>query len=313
MESRINPPLEEPERPKRNNAWIYIAIIILLLATNIYLFLQKKSNTRDNLLISEQLQQTTSEKEVLQNEYDAALARLDQLTSQNAALKNHVDSQSSELQHIKDHIRNILSKSNVTQTELKEARVLIGSLNKKISDYAQQIADLKQQNSTLTEQRDSVTTANTGLKQANEGLQKKVAVAKILHASNIRLLPIILRKGGRKESYTEKARKVDLLRIIFDVDENLLAESGTKEFDIRIISPEGTLLSNTALGSGSFIDSKGKTQYYSLSKTVQLTSGMPLQDIDVDWRQAASYEKGSYIVEIYYEGHLIGQGTTTLR
>src|SRR5690606_1245568 len=102
-------------------------------------------------------------------------------------------------------------------------------------------------------------------------------------------------------------------RILFDIDENMLAESGAKEFDIRIVNPDGTLLSNAALGSGSFIDNNGKTQYYSLSKTVNITSGMPLHNIDVDWRQASSYKKGAYLVEIYYEGYLMGQGTTTLQ
>lgn len=306
MESRINPPTEGFDKPRKNNTWIYLSIIVLLLATNIYLFLQRKNESQDQLVIKEQLQNTTSEKEILQNEYNAALARLDELTSNNAALKRKITSQNSELQHIQDRIKTILSKSNATQTELKEARSLIESLNNRISGYEEQIAKLKQQNSTLVIQRDSVVSQNDSLKQ-------KVNVAKILHASNIRLRAIFLRKGGRKESFTEKAKKVDLLRILFDIDENLLAESGNKEFDIRIVNPDGTLLSNAALGSGSFIDNRGKTQYYSLSKTIALTSGMPLKDIDVDWRQASSYEKGSYLVEIYYEGHLIGQGTTTLR
>lgn len=306
MESRINPPTEGFDKSKKNNTWIYISIIVLLLATNIYLFLQRKNDRQETLVISEQLQNTTSEKEILQNEYNAALARLDDLTSNNTALKKKLASQNSEMQHIKDRIQVILSKSNATQTELKEARGLITSLNNRIAGYEEQIAHLKKQNTTLVIQRDSVVSKN-------DSLTKKVNIAKILHASNIRLKAIFLRKGGRKESFTDKAKRVDLLRIIFDIDENLLAESGTKEFDIRIVNPDGILLSNAALGSGSFIDNKGKTQYYSLSKTVELTSGMPLNDIDVDWKQASSYEKGSYLVEIYYEGNLIGQGTTTLR
>lgn len=306
MESRINPPTDGFDKPKRNNAWIYISIIVLLLGTNIYLFLQRKNDQKEQQTTIIQLQTTTSEKEALQGEYNAALARLDELTSTNAALRKKITGQNSELQHIKDRINTILSKANATQTELKEAKSLIQSLNSRITGYEQQIAKLKKQNSTLIVQRDSVVSKN-------DSLQKKVNIAKILHASNIRLKAIILRKGGRKESFTEKAKKVDLLRILFDIDENMLAESGTKEFDIRIVNPDGTLLSNAALGSGSFIDSKGKTQYYSLSKSIELNSGMPVKDIDADWKQASSYEKGSYIVEIYYSGHLIGQGTTTLR
>lgn len=306
MESRINPPTENFDKPKRKNTWIYVGIIALLLATNIYLFLQKKNERQEKLVVTEQLQQSTSEKEVLQNEYNAALARLDDLTSQNANLKKKLSSRDSDIQHTKDRIKAILANANATQTELKEARSLIKGLNQKIDDYEIQIAALKKQNQTLTGERDSVVVKN-------DSLQKRIDVAKRLHASNIQLIPINLRRGGRKEITTEKARKVDLLRVSFDIDENLLAEDGSKEFDIRIVNPDGILLSNAALGSGSFIDTKGKTQYYSVSKVVNLTSGMPLQGIDVDWRQAASYEKGAYIVEVYSEGQLIGQGTASLR
>lgn len=306
MESRINPPTDEFDKPKKNNTWIYIAIIALLLATNIYLFLQKKSNHEIELAAKEEVQKVTSEKDILQNEYNAALARLDNLTSQNATLRKKVSAQNSELQHIKERINAILAKSDATKTELKEAKSLIQGLNQRISGYERQITTLTKEKAELVVQRDSIASQNDSLKE-------KVNVAKILHASNIRLQPIFLRKGGRKESFTERAKKVDLLRVLFDIDENMLAESGAKEFDIRIVNPDGTLLSNAALGSGSFIDSKGKTQYYSLSKTVHIVSGMPLRNIDVDWRQASSYEKGAYLVEIYYEGYLIGQGTTTLR
>ncbi|HET8572992.1 MAG TPA: hypothetical protein VFL76_03890 [Edaphocola sp.] len=306
MESRINPPTENFDKPKRKNTWIYVGIIALLLATNIYLFLQKKNERQEKLVVTEQLQQSTSEKEVLQNEYNAALARLDDLTSQNANLKKKLNGKDSDIQHIKDRIKAILANADATKTELKEARSLIKGLNQKIDDYEVQIAALKKQNATLSGERDSVVVKN-------DSLQKRIDVAKRLHASNIQLIPINLRRGGRKETTTERARKVDLLRVSFDIDENMLAEDGAKELDIRIVNPDGILLSNAALGSGSFIDTKGKTQYYSVSKVVNLSSGVPLKGIDVDWRQAASYDKGAYIVEIYSEGQLIGQGTASLR
>jgi len=306
MESRINPPAENLDKPKRKNTWIYIGIIALLLATNIYLFLQKKNEHQEKLAVSEELQQSTSEREVLQNEYNAALARLDNLTSENANLKNKLNSRNSDIQHIKDRIKAILADAHASQTQLKEARSLIKGLNLKIDDYEAQIAVLKKQNTTLTGERDSVIVKN-------DSLQQRIDIAKRLHASNIQIIPINLRRGGRKETTTGKARKVDLLRVSFDIDENLLAEDGTKEFDIRIVNPDGMLLSNAALGSGSFIDAKGKTQYYSVSKVLNLSSGVPLKGIDVDWRQAASYEKGAYIVEIYSEGQLIGQGTANLK
>ena len=306
MESQINPPAEEANRPRRNNTWIYIIIIILLLCTNIYLFLQKKETTRQNVIVTGQLQQTNTEKEALQKEYDASLARLDDLTSKNARLDQELKSQNSEIAKTKARIQAILTKTNATKAELKEAHQLISSLNLKISDYEKQITELKQQNADLTTQRDSVVTTNNTL-------QQKVNLAKVLHASNIRLKPLELRHHGKKEKETERAKRVDLIRIIFDIDENRISDSGPKELDIRIINPAGDLLSNAALGSGSFTAENGETKYYSLSKVVDLQTGIPVNDVYVDWRQSATYEKGAYTVEIYHEGYLIGKGSVLLR
>lgn len=306
MESPNQPQEDEISRPKRNNTWIYFIIIILLLGTNVYLFFQRRDATRQNVIIREQLHQTGSEKETLQKEYEASLARLDELTTQNAKLNKDLQSSNSEIGKTKARIQAILSKEHATETELKEARGLIKSLNLKITDYETQIAVLKKQNTDLSVQRDSVVSTNSQL-------QQKVNLAKVLHASNIRIKPINLRHGGRKEQETERAKRADLLRIIFDIDENKITDSGLKELQIRIVNPQGELLSNAALGSGSFRTSDGGIIYFSLSKNIQLQTGVPVKDIDVDWSQGASYEKGAYNVEIYHEGYLIGKSSVSLR
>lgn len=301
-----NPGTEITPRPKRSNTWIYAVIIALLLGTNVYLFLQKDKNQQKLLETKQQLQQVDTSLASLQGEYNASLARLDDLTGKNAQLDKQLKEKDSELSKTKARIQEILSKNNATQKEIAEARTLIRSLNTRITDYEQQIAQLKQQNSDLTVQRDSVA-------GSNQTLQQKVDLAKVLHASNIRMKGIKLTHGGRKEKETEKARRVDLLRITFDIDENRIAESGNKELDICITNPGGELLSNAALGSGSFKTADGQSRYYSVSKSVMLQTEQPVKDVNVDWQQSSEYMKGAYNVEIYHQGYLIGKGTVSLR
>jgi predicted nuclease with TOPRIM domain len=297
---------EQPGRPKRNNTWIYAVIIALLLGTNVYLFLQKNNVTKEKSVITQELKQVETSKETLQNEYNASLARLDDLTGKNAQLDNQLKAKNSELAKTKARIQEILAKSNATEKEIAEARGLVKKLNVRISDYEKQITVLKEQNTQLTVERDSVVTTNSNL-------QEKVNLAKVLHASNIRMMAIDLRKGGRKEKETTKAKRVDLLRITFDIDENRIAESGAKDLKICIINPNGELLSNAALGSGSFKTAQGPAKYFSVSKSVSLQVDQPVKDINVDWQQSAEYEKGAYSVEVYHEGYLIGKGAVNLR
>lgn len=306
MEDAARTPNTEPTRNRRSNTWIYAVIIALLLCTNVYLFLQKDKNQQKLLQTKQQLQRSDTSLSNLQTEYNASLARLDELTGKNAQLDKLLKEKDSELTKTKARIQEILSKNNATAREIAEAKNLIGKLNRRITDYEEQIASLKKENQALTLQRDSVAVTNNDL-------QQKVDLAKVLHASNIRLKGIKLTNGGRKEKETEKAKRVDLLRITFDIDENRIAESGSKELNICIINPEGELLSNAALGSGSFKTAEGLSKYYSVSKNVMLPVQQPVNDITVDWQQSAEYNKGSYTVEIYHHGYLIGKGTVNLR
>jgi hypothetical protein len=306
MEDAPSTPIQEPSQRRRNNTWIYAVIIALLLGTNVYLFLQKDKNQQKLLETKQLLQQADTSIATLQDDYNASLARLDDLTGKNAQLDKLLKQKDSELSKTKARIQEILAKNNATQKEIAEARGLINKLNSRIGGYEHQIAQLKQQNVALTVERDSVVVTNTDL-------QQKVDLAKVLHASNIRLKGINLTNGGRKEKETEKAKRMDLLRIIFDIDENRIAESGSKELNICIINPNGELLSNAALGSGSFKTSDGQSKYYSVSKSVALQTEQPVKDVNVDWQQSAQYSKGIYTVEIYHQGYLIGKGSVNLR
>jgi hypothetical protein len=306
MDNQTEEPDQNIRSRKISNTWIYIIIIALLLGTNIFLFLQRRQSVQQQGEITTRLDQVLSEKATLQKEYDASLARLDDLTGKNAELEARLKGRNSDITKAKSRIQTILANEHPTETQLQEARGLIKSLNVKIKEYEEQIVVLKKENRTLKTERDSTLTDNSKL-------QEKVNLAKILHASNIRLQPIDLRRHGRKQNETTKAKRVDLLRIIFDIDENRVAESGEKTLNIRIVNPDGDLLSNAALGSGSFTTAEGETKNYSVSKTLILKTGVPVKDIDVDWRQSADYEKGAYTVEIYHEGYLIGKASVSLR
>jgi len=306
MEDAVSTPMTEPSRPRRNNTWIYAVIILLLLGTNVYLFLSRDKSQQKVLEADVKLQQADTSLARLQDEYNASLVRLDDLTGKNAQLDKLLKQKDSELSKTKARIQEILNKNHATEQEVAEARRLIAKLNSRIQTYEQQIKQLKQENVALKVERDSVVVTNTDL-------QQKVNLAKVLHASNIRLKGIKLTNGGRKEKETEKAKRMDLLRIVFDIDENRIAESGRKELNICIINPNGELLSNAALGSGSFKTADGQSRYYSVSKSVALQTEQPLQDVNVDWQQSAEYFKGVYTVEIYHQGYLIGKGSVSLR
>ncbi len=110
------PPIKSTDKPKRNNTWIYLAIILLLLTTNIILFTGKKDSDEQLAQTEEKHESQTLENVNLQVQYGAALKKLDELTGKNAALDRIIKDQDSELAHIKSRIEAIINNKNVTCT-----------------------------------------------------------------------------------------------------------------------------------------------------------------------------------------------------
>lgn len=304
----------ESTRKTNKNRMIILWIVIgVLLAGNIYFFAGRRNADQKLEEATSRLDTVVADRDNIQGEYDAALARLDLLVGKNAQLDSLVASKDSEIGRLRSQIQGIISNSRSTASDYARARQLIAELNSRVKTYEERIAELESDNTRLNkynevliQERDSTVTTNIALSQ-------KVRLGAVLHASNIRMTPIELKRGGRKEKETSKARKVDIFRITFDIDENRIAEDGEKEVLIRILDPENNLLSNAAYGSGVSSTFDGKNLNYTLAKTVSLKQGEPVRNIVADWNQDSDYKRGDYIIEIYNQGYKIGEGRIHLK
>jgi predicted nucleic acid-binding Zn-ribbon protein len=305
------PPAGQPKR--RSNNWIYATIIALLLATNIYLFLNRREMQSQNTELAVGKASADSSYAAVNTEYQAALARLDLLVSENEQMDSLINGQNSEVSQLRSRIEELLNKERRTADDYSKAQRLVKQLNARVSTYEKRIADLEGQNKTLSEQAAIIAEERDEVLEQKAGLEEKVKLGSVLHASNIRMVPIDLRRSGRKEKETTRARRVDILRILFDIDENRIATAGSKDLYLRITAPGGSLVSNPGVGSGATTAATGERIDYTLQKPINLRQGERVSDVSVDWKQDGDYEKGTYAIEIYNEGYKIGGGSVTLR
>jgi hypothetical protein len=130
---------------------------------------------------------------------------------------------------------------------------------------------LVQQKAVVTRERDlarkDYDSATVVIKEKDDILQ----VGSTLYASNFNITGIHEKSSG-KEKATSTAKKVDKLRISFDLNENMIAQSGNKEIFISITAPDGTPVAVEALGSGTFSTRDGQQKFYT-------------QKLDVDYTQ----------------------------
>ena len=135
-----------PSQTNLKTKWIYLSIIALLIISNVVLYLRSKelssTTTQQALLIIS----TDSTKQQVENEYNAALARLDNLISDNKQLDSVVNNKNSELEHLKKEIKKIVGNKNATKEQLAKALEMIKNFNAEIRIYEDQIASLKKEN-----------------------------------------------------------------------------------------------------------------------------------------------------------------------
>lgn len=298
------------QEPKKDYTKIYWAVIAILLISNIYFIFSKEKVKDQRDTVQAEFDFADSSRNAVEADYNAALVRLDELVSQNSAMEGMLGDKDGEIAKLRGQIDAIIKNKNATAAELGKAKRLINQLNGRVQTYEQRIAALESDNERLGVEREILKEERDALDAEREQLAK---LGSILHVSNIRMIPIDIKRGGKKITATERAKKVDVLRILFDIDENRIRETSVTEFYLRITGPSGTVLSNAAYGSGVTTLDDGQSINYTLSKLIEVEHHTQVKDVVVDWNQDSDYQTGDYRIEIYQGGFKVGAGNVSLR
>ena len=307
-------------QPKKSDwrTFLSIGLVIALLGTWGYI-IWDKSKTKEMIQQKDtQYASVITEKDTLQSLLDEATMRYDLLKTTNAKKDSTITSKDREIAEKKARIQSLLSKQNATKAELAEAKRLIASLNTDIEGYKQQIEVLKGQNQQLTVEKEAVTqekiAVEKNLESANSTIKEReqtIDVGSTLHASNFNILGVNEKKSG-KEKETTTAKKVDKLRITFDLDENRIATSGSKDLYVSITAPDGKPVAVEALGSGKFTTRDGQEKFFTHKVVINYTQGEK-QTVSFDWKQNTNFATGAYKIEVFHNGFKIGEGVRTFK
>lgn len=135
--------------------------------------------------------------------------------------------------------------------------------------------------------------------------KKTVRDEKSIYVSTTSIDAMQSKKGKYIE--TDKAKKIHALRVIFRIKENYLASRGAKDAFIVIRSPKGKVISE----KGVFTLVNGKEQAYTDDTTVYFNSQSIKVVMFID-KIIHKFTKGTYTLDVYIEGHLVGSDTLSL-
>ncbi len=296
---------------------IYVVIIALLLLINGgggYLLWKENKGKKDEIAQKEVLQKQFTEKTL---QLDSLSLELDQFKGKNAELDSIIVAQQNQIEEQKKKIQAVLGSAGMNKKKLEEANKLIAEYQATIADMQTKIAELTKQNEQLSSQNQQLSTdlsaekATTAqLTETNTVLSKKVELGSLLQLRNMEVLAI-RKKANGKEVDVNRVKQAESLKISFETGDNKVLENGPLSLYIRVLNPKGETISVADQGSGTLkLTESGEVVQFSKKADFDWTQSN--KKIVVYWSQNIQ-DAGTYKVEVYQTGYLVGKGEVALK
>ncbi|MBK7805627.1 MAG: hypothetical protein WAT37_11475 [Saprospiraceae bacterium] len=313
---------------KQNFTAIAITVIIALLGLNAYQWYVNSKLSGANQVQETEMMELQKVQAELDQDYQAALESLEEMRGDNAQLNALIDSQKGELKTQKDKINNLIW----TKKELDKAKTELKSLNANVAKYLADIQQLREENKILSDNnsqltlrveeeikaKDEVIQAKNALSEEKENLSKsnaalgtKVDMANAIKINFMEVKGYEIKDDGKLKEKS-KAKDVEMLRVCFLTETNMVTGSGQKKFFIRIINPQGETIAIEDSGSGVLTNKLDNSQVrYTTSG--EITYKNEDTNACIDWTLSEKLMKGDYKIEMFNNGFLVGKGQFKLK
>lgn len=293
------------ENQKNNsNLKAIIAILaVLLVGSLVYIF----KMTSDAKALQTELTTTKTDKASVMKDLEELKATYDAAIAENTSMSDELIAEREKVVNLMKE----LEKSKGDAASMAKYKKQFFALESKMKALVAENDQLKKDNQVLTTQRDSTVMVlgeaqkyNEVLVGQNEELTKTVEKASKLNITNLQTAAYKLRSSG-KQVATEKARKADVLKISFVINQNEVAKPGERTYYVQIIDSKNNVLGEKkteAFGDKSLTYSFLTTINYE-NKPVTVTQDVP----------GENFEKGTYFVNVFDKAELVSKSSFTLK
>lgn len=316
--------MESNQQNKGTFAWVGLVIMTLAAGAFGFMYFDQKDQTETKEVA---IVEKAKELAFTQTKLDSVSRNLDAKIAETQQLGGNIE----ELMKVKARLET--DKANLK----KNNRFEIAKYTAKIKEYEQfltekdvELVKLREENGVLTATNQTLSTENTGLKTEKEALtqvkqqltdsvmtyssqnrelSEKVAIGAALKAENIRVLAVTP-KGKVKNDDSYRAKRVDKIKLQFNLPSNPLTQPDEKEIYVRVLDPDGAVISDEAMGSGKF-NWKGQEMMFTTKDRVAYQNTN--QTVEMIYDNAQKFRPGKYSVEVYAEGFRIGSSNFTIK
>lgn len=286
-----------------------IVITILLLGFCGFLVWQ-------NLELQKQIETGQIEYVEVSNDRDQVKSELEDMLAQYEDMKTSNEGLNSELEEQKAQIEKLLKEAKGKNWSIYKLRKETETLRRIMKGYVVQIDSLNQANGILKAENTAVKgelntekTKTQNLTEKNEDLTDLVTVASHLKTSGLKSYGVKV-KNNNTGKETDRAKKIDKIRTSFTILQNKITVAGKKWVYVRILTPDGKVLSEKTDDSNKF-DFNGVRGLYSSKKQINYQNQQTT--LTIDWKKTEEFPVGEYNVEVYADGVDIGKTKFTLK
>ena len=274
---------------------VIIILAVILVALSALYFRIHRQQQAEYVLLEE-------DRNKIQNDLDSLIVSFDDLKIQNDSIAANLDEANKLMEQLKNERRLNYAKIRAYEKE-------VGTLRTVMQGYIRQIDSLNTLNKRLANENVSykkqISTAQLRAEMAEERaeeLNNKVRVGAVIRARDIRLSAL-----NSRSNPVSRIKNASRLRVDFVLSANELATPGNKAIYVRITSPDGYVLTTEQMPTFEF---EGERLSYSAMREVDYQN----QDLEVGiYFNSTGFAAGTYSVELYCEGRLIGQTQVVMK
>ena len=284
----------------------FIAVSAVLLIAAIILGVMLMDSRKQNVEMQELF---ALEKEELENEYSSFATQYDELQIRitNDSLQDKLEQEKLKTQQLLEELRQTKATDAAEITrlkkELKTVRAVLKSYVVQIDSLNRLNEELQKENKRVKARYSEASRKIDKIEEEKENLTKKVSLASQLDAIGISFTP--LKKNGKEAKKIKDAKKI---AIGFTIAKNITTETGEKTIYVRILKPDEDVLAKNA---GDLFTYENKELKYSIKKYIEYNGEE--QQVNVYWDIEEFLQAGTYKVQIFADGNMIGSGSFNIK
>ncbi|MDB5284845.1 MAG: hypothetical protein JWO06_3920 [Bacteroidota bacterium] len=302
---------------------LFIAVVVAMLLINsvtLYFMFSEKHDKNELAVQKTELQENYTKLDQdyknVSDSLDLQRVEIGQLKGKNSELDKIIAEKQEMIDQEKAELASSYSKNTLTSGELNKARKLItqyegsiAELQKKLEDFTVQTHHLTAQNEQLSTDLNCEKETTADLSDKNEHLSKKVEVGSFLQIPKVDV-EAIRKKNNGDEVAVKKIKSAESLKVSFETGANKVLDPGKVSLYVRIINPKGETISVAEQGSG-IIPATETTKPIQYTKKTDISWNQNNKKVVVYWTRYIK-DPGTYKVEVYQSGHVVGRGAVTL-